>query len=292
MPESAAADRRLLPNDSDADGNLALRRDWETGDEGGSLVGRVSRMEVEAQNLRTFTKVYTFTQILGVLMLVLMTVWLVVYRGGFAWRSNPGLEFNWHPIFMLSGMVFLTANGLLIYRGFRTERKPKLKVLHALLQVAALVFAIIALVAVLDSHNLHTDAEGNPAPIPNFYSIHSWLGLTVIILFCCQWLFGLISFLYPGLRQSLKDWYLPLHQFFGMAVFLGAVVTSLLGISEKAFFAMPLISTLPSEGALVNCLCMVVVLFAGLVLHLVSHSSYKRRTTEEDVLLAAGAYME
>ena len=53
-----------------------------------------------------------------------------------------------------------------------------------------------------------------------------------------QWLFGLISFLYPGLRQSLKDWYLPLHQFFGMLIFLGSVVTSLLGLSEKAFFSM------------------------------------------------------
>lgn len=76
--------------------------------------------------------------------------------------------------------------GILMYRGFRTERKAKLKALHAVFQIVGLLFAIIALVAVVDSHNLHTDAEGKPAPIPNFYSLHSWMGLAVFILFCCQ----------------------------------------------------------------------------------------------------------
>lgn len=51
-------------------------------------------------------------------------------------------------------------------------------------------------------------------------------------------------------------------------------------------------SQLPSEAVLVNCLGLVIILFAGLVIHLVSYTPYKRRTTEEDVLLAAGAYME
>lgn len=44
----------------------------------------------------------------------------------------------------------------------------------------------IGFVAVYDSHNLRTDAQGNPAPIPNFYSLHSWMGLTTMGLFALQ----------------------------------------------------------------------------------------------------------
>ena len=44
----------------------------------------------------------------------------------------------------------------------------------------------IAFIAVLDSHNLRLDGNGNPAPIPNFYSLHSWIGLAAMGLFALQ----------------------------------------------------------------------------------------------------------
>ena len=48
------------------------------------------------------------------------------------------------------------------------------------MQAVSILFALIGLKAVLDSHNL------NPKPIPNFYSMHSWLGLLTIGLFALQ----------------------------------------------------------------------------------------------------------
>ena len=44
-------------------------------------------------------------------MMVLMVLWVVVFRGGFAWTSLPGLQFNWHPVLMVGGLVYLSANG-------------------------------------------------------------------------------------------------------------------------------------------------------------------------------------
>ena len=55
--------------------------------------------------------------------------------------------------------------------------RPQRKVLHAALHSAALLCIVLALVAAFQSHNLK-----RPAPTPNLYSPHSYLGLAVTIL--------------------------------------------------------------------------------------------------------------
>ena len=47
----------------------------------------------------------------GALGLVLF--WVCYYRGGFAWRDQPKLEFNYHPVLMISGFIYLAGNGTL-----------------------------------------------------------------------------------------------------------------------------------------------------------------------------------
>lgn len=84
---------------------------------------------------------------------------------------------------------------MLIYRTQRNIRKQKLKLIHASLMLLTIALVVISLVAVFDSHNL------NVKPIPNMYSLHSWIGLTSIILFCCQ--VFLIIFLYLSYKFLL-----------------------------------------------------------------------------------------
>lgn len=45
---------------------------------------------------------------------------------------------------------------------------------------------IIALRAVWDSHDYHKNPEGEPDPIPNLYSLHSWVGFSMVLLACVQ----------------------------------------------------------------------------------------------------------
>ena len=77
-----------------------------------------------------------------------------------------------------------------MYRMFRNERKRKLKLLHAGIMIAVFFLTVIALKAVFDSHNLKPCAkpseEGDFCPIPNLYSLHSWMGLITVILFLFQ----------------------------------------------------------------------------------------------------------
>nr|CAD7601541.1 unnamed protein product [Timema genevievae] len=64
-------------------------------------------------NLKGFSIAFGTTEFLGALAVVMMTVWVGHYRGGYSWSSlEPDLEFNWHPVLMTVSMIFLYGNYL------------------------------------------------------------------------------------------------------------------------------------------------------------------------------------
>ena len=67
---------------------------------------------------------------------------------------------------------------MLVYRIFRSCRMIYLKVIHAIIQAAALILVGVGLKAVFDSHDNWKE--------PHMYSLHSWLGLITVILFGLQ----------------------------------------------------------------------------------------------------------
>ena len=74
--------------------------------------------------------------------------------------------------------IFLTFIGALVYRLFPSVTNILVKIIHFLFQLCSLSFAAVGLTAVIQFHNEYG--------IANFYSVHSWCGLVICILFSLQ----------------------------------------------------------------------------------------------------------
>ncbi|XP_015360273.1 transmembrane ascorbate-dependent reductase CYB561 [Marmota marmota marmota] len=218
-----------------------------------------------------------FSQLLGLTVVAMTGAWLGLYRGGIAWEGT--LQFNVHPLCMVIGMIFLQGDALLVYRVFRKEAKRTTKALHGLLHVFAFIIALVGLVAVFDYHKKKSYAD--------LYSLHSWFGILVFVLYFVQWFMGFSFFLFPGASFSLRSRYRPQHIFFGATIFLLSVGTALLGLKEALLFKLgSQYSTFQPEGVLANVLGLLLACFGVTVLYILAQADWKRPPQAEEQALS------
>jgi len=169
---------------------------------------------------------------LAILPVVLIIYWGQKYGGGFSWKFKDKLKFNYHPVFMIIAFVFVMGHAVITFRILPLGHRIK-KYIHATLNLVAVVFAIAGLIAVLDFHN----EQG----FPNFYSLHSWLGLVTLSLLFLQALGGLTIFqdLVKGASDEIRGAYKPWHLAAGTAMVTLATATICTGLQEKYGFANP-----------------------------------------------------
>jgi cytochrome b-561 len=58
----------------------------------------------------------------------------------------------------------------------------------------------------------------------NLYSLHSWIGIIAVILFCQNYLLGVLHFILPALPIEVKKMYMPLHVVLGQVTLVCAVM--------------------------------------------------------------------
>jgi cytochrome b-561 len=69
-------------------------------------------MDPSQNRLVNFRLLYLITQMIGVVIAILVASWIGIHLKGFGWDYDaPSVLFNWHPILMSIGMVFLYGNG-------------------------------------------------------------------------------------------------------------------------------------------------------------------------------------
>lgn len=110
-----------------------------------------NKLKRPTYNENTFLQLFFCMQACGTLMLGCTLIWIMSYYGGFSW-SDVNARFNFHPILMLLGMVYLSGNSLLAFRVLRTQPKPLVKIVHAAIHITAFTTALIGSIAVFTNH--------------------------------------------------------------------------------------------------------------------------------------------
>ncbi|XP_076361246.1 plasma membrane ascorbate-dependent reductase CYBRD1-like [Tachypleus tridentatus] len=239
---------------------------------------RVESPADQSHHLKIFTVGFILAEVVGVLCVALVGAWTGHYLGGFAWQSNPHLQFNYHPLFIVIGLVFLYGNTILVYRVMRNERKEILKLVHAGLHMVVFIFMVVSLKAVFDFHNL------SAKPIPNMFSLHSWLGLAAVVLYGLQFVCGFVSYLFPGLPLYWRALYFPIHVYFGVLIYILGLAASVTGITSHLTFQNNY-QDLPKSAVLGNILGMAVVCHGILVVYLVTAPQFARQPLTEEANL-------
>ncbi|GAB4858241.1 hypothetical protein Ancab_009638 [Ancistrocladus abbreviatus] len=190
---------------------------------------------------------------------VLVLVWCIYFRGGLAWEAtNKSLIFNIHPVLMLIGFIIIGGQAIMSYKSLPFAKDVK-KIIHLVLHAVALILGIIGIYCAFKYHN--------EAGIANLYSLHSWLGICIIVLYAIQWIYGFLIFFYPGGSAPLRGDSLPWHVLFGLFVFGLALGNATVGFLEKlTFLENSGLAKFGSEALLVNFTAVVAILYGAFVL--------------------------
>ncbi|XP_043236798.1 probable ascorbate-specific transmembrane electron transporter 1 isoform X1 [Amphibalanus amphitrite] len=219
----------------------------------------------------------------------LVVAWCLKYRGGFAWTEDPNLQFNLHPVLMVSGFIFFAGHAMLTYRQWRCCNHSTIKLVHTLYHIMAIPCIAVGLIAVFDFHN-----NKKPTPIPNLYSLHSWMGLVTVGLYGLQvlpaFIVGFFSFLFllccDTATASFRAALVPVHSSFGITTFFLAVATCLTGLTEKVLFTIrDTYQSLGEEPIVVNVFAMCLVLVA-IVMSVLLLLDRFRQNTERLILVS------
>ncbi|KAG7383508.1 hypothetical protein PHYPSEUDO_003601 [Phytophthora pseudosyringae] len=200
---------------------------------------------------KTFTHPYPDASMtLPALVVILIGYWmgsgLTVYAvedgvvtardsSGFSWSHGDARVFNWHPLLMSFGFVFCSMQAALAYVSLPFSHAAN-KRIHLSLHALGFLSAVLGAVAVFRFHNEHG--------ITNLYSLHSWLGLGVLILFSAhvrgalllEWLGSFVVFFYPGAEKDVRASIAPYHIGIGLSIVGLVVATVEGGILEKLAF--------------------------------------------------------
>lgn len=196
---------------------------------------------------------------LAVVAAVLVLVWTIHFRGGLALEAvNKNLVFNLHPVLMLIGYIILGSEAILIYKVAPGLKHDTAKLIHLSLHAVATVLGAAGIYFAFKYHN--------DSGIANLYSLHSWLGIGTISLYGIQWIFGFVTFFFPGAAPHVRRGALPWHVLFGIFVYILTLVTAELGFLEKlTFLESGGLDKYGPEALLVNLTSLVVVLFGAAV---------------------------
>lgn len=160
--------------------------------------------------------------------------------------DNYKKVFNWHPFMMVYGLVFCMVEAILSYKTFHdVYSRQQIKMIHLIWQTFGVISVIIGLITVFFSHNYPV----NGVYKPNLYSLHSWIGISVVSLYFFQYIGGIYTFLFPLSISSRENRQIisPFHKALGILLLFAIGFAVETGIQEKLTFGINCQGTIPTD---------------------------------------------
>ncbi|XP_010553517.1 PREDICTED: probable transmembrane ascorbate ferrireductase 3 [Tarenaya hassleriana] len=212
---------------------------------------------------RSSTRLTLLAHFFGILSVILMLVWLLHYREGIEYDSdNPARVFNVHPFLMFCGFLFLVGEGMMAYKTVYGSHYVQ-KVVHGMVHMVGLVLGIVGICAVFRFHDMQR--------LQDMVSLHSWIGLSTFILFCLQWVVGVVTYLAPKASTGTRVGLMPWHVSGGRALLYMGIAAALTGLMERS---TGLGIDTRSESRLINFTGLSILLFGIFVDFSVALSRY------------------
>lgn len=167
---------------------------------------------------------------------LLVVYWWVSTLGGLSWKAGAAKQvFNWHPLLMVATFSFMTVASLSFRLPRRCDNRDLSKLVHGISWLVAALAATVGLIAVFASHN-----DAASGYVANLYSLHSWIGILVILLYVAQFLIAVRAFGGPfaslAWSPPWKALLLQFHVVLGPLIYVLTATTILLGVQEKEGF--------------------------------------------------------
>lgn len=181
-----------------------------------------------------------------------------------------------HPVLMYFFMFSLNSYSVLLYRTHFNMSKSTLKWTHAMLACVNIVFSLLGVFAMFRSHQL----TGKP----NFYSLHSWIGVSTNTLYLAQLLAGISVFLRPKTSQSLRTMLMPFHRFVGALILVLACISVVTGVAELVLFqGIPAYVSFTPVTFIANFAAMLSIVSTSISIYLLATPAYLRPTKPDEI---------
>lgn len=267
-------------NDSDETANIGLASEDSTRTRPTDAAMEPPSGHKDPQQRRIYLSLFALAGATGLAGLALLFVWMLRFRPvtGIGVSSAAELA-NLHPLMMFTFMVSLNMYSVLVYRTHYSEPKDRLKWTHAILSGGNIVMSLLGVFAMIKAHWM--------SGIPNFYSLHSWIGTLTNAFYLAQFVLGFAAFMKPGLAQHRRAALMPWHRLMGAMLLVLAGVAAITGIVELVIFQDKQgdYSKFTAITFIANLAGVSVIVMTAIAIYLLTAPHYLRpRQTEEEPL--------
>lgn len=115
------------------------------------------------------------------------------------------------------------------------------KIMHALFHTLAVACSVAGLIFMV-WWKVKTGNEG-------FWSLHSWIGIAVLVLYWVQFLGGFLAFLLPGpflIAKRIRAKFVLLHRHAGLIIWVCVAATLVTGIVSRQWYMLMAQGSLPN----------------------------------------------